>query len=221
MLNLKGDNRASLNSKKRKILALTIPALVVLIIDQYSKYLIRTVPELQNMTIVEGWFAFHYTRNPGMAMGIDLLSTPVISVIAICAVVGIFAYVIYHMEHANMIYMGCMGLVIGGALGNIIDRLILAKIESYGGILEGHVVDFLHFTLEISGYPVFHYIFNIADTAISVAIILLLLFNKQIMPREIIPVSNSTDQEQTSPENNTTNINNPEAEDSTSQSQPS
>lgn len=199
-----------MNSKKSKILALTVPALVVVIIDQYSKYLIRTVPEFQNMTIVDGWFAFHYTRNPGMAMGIDLLSTPVISVIAICAVVGILVYVIYHMEHANMVYMGCMGLVIGGALGNIIDRLILAKIESYGGILEGHVVDFLHFTLEIGGYPVFPYIFNVADTAISVAIILLLLFNKQIMPRDIIPAPNDAEEEQSSSPGETQNLNSSE-----------
>ena len=176
-----------MNSKNKKILALVVPALVVVAIDQYSKYLIRTVPDLQNITLIDGWFAFHYTQNPGMAMGIDLLSTPVISIIAICAVTGIIAYVIYHMDQANILYMSCMGLVLGGAMGNIIDRLILAKIESYGGILEGHVVDFLHFTLEIGGYPVFPYIFNVADAAISVAIILLLLFNKQIMPRDIIP----------------------------------
>jgi len=171
-----------LDLKRKKIIALVVPASLVILLDQISKYAIRTIPELQNWTIIDGWLAFNYTQNPGMALGLDWLSTPVISIIAICAVAGILGYVFYTLKHVNILYMACMGLVVGGAIGNIIDRLILAKIESYGGVLEGHVVDFIHFNLEVYGYPVFPYIFNVADTAISVAIILLIIFNRQIMP---------------------------------------
>ncbi|MDX1639311.1 MAG: signal peptidase II, partial [Balneolaceae bacterium] len=53
-----------------------------------------------------------------------------------------------------------------------------------GGILEGHVIDFIHFTLRIDGYPVFPYIFNVADISISVAIISLLIFHQRILPVE-------------------------------------
>jgi len=55
-------------------------------------------------------------------------------------------------------------------------------IGGYGGVLDGHVVDFIHFTLHINDWPVFPYIFNVADMAISTSIIVLLLFHKKLMP---------------------------------------
>lgn len=168
--------------KKKKLLALTVPALVIIIIDQVTKHMVRTTPSLQNWDIIPGWLSFHYTQNPGMALGMDWASTPVISAIAITATVGIIIYIIRSLENANFGYLLCMGLVLGGAFGNIIDRLIMGYIGSYGGILEGHVIDFIHFTLRIDGYPVFPYIFNVADISISVSIIALLLFHQRILP---------------------------------------
>ena len=77
-----------------------------------------------------------------------------------------------------------MGLVLGGALGNITDRLIMGYIEGYGGLLDGHVVDFIYFSLRINDWTVFPYIFNVADIAISVSIITLLIFGKYLLPEE-------------------------------------
>lgn len=171
--------------KLRKILILGIPALLVVALDQWSKHWIRMSPSFQNWDIIPGWLSFHYTLNPGMALGIDWLSTPVISVISIIATFGILGYVIYSIPKARMGYLFCMGLVIGGAFGNIIDRLIMGKVGGYGGILEGHVIDFIHFTATIQGYPVFPYIFNVADIAISVAIISLLIFHRQVLPEGV------------------------------------
>ncbi|HBQ60305.1 MAG TPA: signal peptidase II, partial [Balneolaceae bacterium] len=64
----------------RKLQALFVPAFIVLVLDQLSKWWIRTSPEWQNTTIIDGWLQFYFTKNPGMAMGIDILSTPAISV---------------------------------------------------------------------------------------------------------------------------------------------
>ena len=77
-----------------------------------------------------------------------------------------------------------MGLVLGGAIGNIIDRLTMGYIEGYGGLLEGHVVDFIFFYLEIFDKTIFPYIFNVADMAISVSVITLLIFNRTFFPKE-------------------------------------
>lgn len=169
---------------RNKLVALFTPAVVVVILDQVTKHLVRTTPTLQNWDIIPGWLAFHYTQNPGMAMGMNWFSTPVISVFAILAVSGISMYIWWNRNKASTGYLFCMGLVLGGAFGNIIDRLIMAKIESYGGVLEGHVIDFIHFNLTLNGYPVFPYIFNVADIAISTAIISILVFNKRILPAE-------------------------------------
>lgn len=168
--------------KQKKLLVLISPAIIVLILDQISKYLVRSNEFLHNYTIIDGWLRFNYTQNPGMALGMDWLSTPSISTIAILATILIFIYIYKNLDKSNLAYLFCMGLILGGALGNISDRLSMGLIEGYGGILYGHVVDFIHFSLRINETPVFPYIFNVADIAISTSIIILLLFNKKIMP---------------------------------------
>lgn len=169
---------------KKKLLLLLVPATIVVALDQLTKWIIRTTPELQNYTIIEDWLQFYYTKNPGMALGIDILSTPVISIIAILAVTGIIFYILRHLDNATNGYLVCMGLIIGGALGNISDRIFMGLVEGYGGVLHGHVVDFIYFSLKINGTAVFPYIFNVADIAISVSIVTLLIFNKKFFVHE-------------------------------------
>ncbi|SHF19368.1 signal peptidase II Aspartic peptidase. MEROPS family A08 [Fodinibius roseus] len=168
----------------QKITTLTVPIVVVVLLDQLTKHWIRLSPEWQNWEVIPGWLAFHYTQNPGMALGMRWASTEIISVIAIIATLGILGYVVYNRNSANKGYLFCMGLILGGAIGNIIDRLVMGYIGQYGGVLEGHVVDFIHFNLEVGGYAVFPYIFNVADIAISVAIVTMLVFHNRIMPVE-------------------------------------
>lgn len=180
---------------KKKFTVLVVPILVVVLLDQLTKHWIRLSPEWQNWDVIPGWLAFHYTQNPGMALGMQWASTEVISIVAIIATFSILGYVIYNRQNTNLGYMFCMGLILGGAFGNIIDRLFMARIGQYGGILEGHVVDFIHFNLEVGGYPVFPYIFNVADIAISVAIISMLIFNKRIMPVEEVHQTSSNEEQ--------------------------
>lgn len=181
---------------KKKLYALTIPAVLVLLADQLTKWLVRTTPELQNKTLIEGWLNFHFVKNEGMAMGIKLLPTPVISVISILATIGILIYLFYTLERSKVSYLIFMGLVLGGALGNITDRLLQGYINGYGGLLEGHVVDFIHFSLRIGDWPVFPYIFNVADIAISVSIVSLLVFSKHLLVTDL-PADDSAQQHST------------------------
>ena len=167
-----------------KLLTLLLPAAVVIALDQYTKWLVRTSPELHRWEIIDGWLEFYYTQNSGMAMGIDILPTHVISMISIAATIGIFTYLLWTLKHASLGYLFFMGLVLGGALGNITDRLIMGYIEGYGGLLDGHVVDFIYFSLQINDWTVFPYIFNVADIAISVSIITLLIFGNYLLPEE-------------------------------------
>lgn len=146
--------------------------------------MVRTNPGLQRVEVIEGWLAFNFTKNPGMALGMDWLSTQTISIVAILATIGIFTYIFLTLKRANFAYLACMGLILGGALGNIADRIFMGVLGGYGGVLEGHVVDFIHFTLTIGSTPVFPYIFNIADVAISTSIIIMLIFHRSIMPAE-------------------------------------
>ncbi len=167
---------------RSKLTVFGVTALAVLLLDQLSKYWIRTTPELHDYTLIEGWLAFNFTKNPGMALGIHWADTWVISLVAIAATVIILIYVWKTMKPANLGYMACMGLIVGGALGNITDRIFMARVGGYGGVLDGHVVDFIHFKLRIGDFDVFPYIFNVADMAISVSIMTLIVFYKQLMP---------------------------------------
>lgn len=170
--------------KQKKLLALFVPAAIVVAVDQLTKWIVRTSPDLHRTDLIDGWLSFYYTQNDGMAMGIDIFPTEIVSSISIIATIGILGYLLYSLDKSPLGYLFFMGLVIGGALGNITDRLIMGYIEGYGGVLQGHVVDFIHFNLELFDRPVFPYIFNVADIAISVSIITLLVFNKKLMPHE-------------------------------------
>jgi len=158
-----------------------ITVFIVILVDQTTKYIIRTHFALHNFTIIPGWLAFNYTLNPGMAMGIDWLPTPAVSLVSIIAVTGILIYTTRIASKASRGMMICLGMIIGGALGNIVDRVIMGWINGTGGILNGHVVDFIHFTLTIDGHPVFPYIFNMADSSITIAVLIILIFNKSLM----------------------------------------
>ncbi|MDI6401950.1 signal peptidase II [Balneolaceae bacterium ANBcel3] len=171
-----------MENNRKKLQVFSGVALTILFLDQLSKYIVRTTPELHQYTLIEGWLAFNFTKNPGMAMGIHWADTWIISLVAIVATIIILIYVWKTMSQANMAYMICMGLIVGGALGNISDRFFMGYVGGYGGVLDGHVVDFIHFKWSIGGFDVFPYIFNVADSAISVAIILLLLFFKKLLP---------------------------------------
>lgn len=170
------------NSKKLTAFLATIS--LVIIIDQISKYLVRTTPSLQNFQIIKGWLEFSYTQNPGIAFGIRWLPTPIVSLIALVVIVVIFVYTIKIMKKATTGQMIFMGMIVGGALGNIVDRMFLGFIQSNGGFLDGRVVDFIHFSLVIDGHPVFPYIFNFADSCITVSVLSLLIFNKYLIPSD-------------------------------------
>jgi len=185
-----------LSIRAKKLSILFVPALIVLVLDQITKYLVRTNPGLHRVDVIEGWLALNFTKNPGMALGMDWLSTPAISIVAILATIGILSYILYTLNKANYAYLLCMGLIIGGALGNITDRLFMAIAGGYGGVLDGHVVDFIHFNLTIGDWAVFPYIFNIADIAISTSIIVLLFFHRKIMPIEHTSESENINEDQ-------------------------
>ncbi|MEX0662685.1 MAG: signal peptidase II [Balneolaceae bacterium] len=173
-----------------------MPAIIILILDQVSKQWVRTNPSLHRLDVIDGWLAFNFTKNPGMALGMDWLSTQAISIVAILATIGILFYILKTLHNANFYYLLCMGLIVGGALGNIADRLFMAIVGGYGGVLDGHVVDFIHFNLVLWDTPVFPYIFNVADIAISTSIIAMLLFHKKILPVEEEALKESDQQDE-------------------------
>lgn len=142
-----------------------ILGMIVVIIDQISKYFIQNNIIWQNhIEIIPNFFYITYAKNTGM--GFSLLSghTMLLALVSLIVVLAICYYYIKCDRNDTLALITYM-LLIAGAIGNLIDRLLL-----------GYVRDFLDFYIFGYDFP----IFNIADCAVTIgAILLILLFIKE------------------------------------------
>ncbi len=138
--------------------------LAIFALDRISKVLVEhSLMLYESRAIVPGWFDLTHTRNTGVAFGFfassDSSWTPyVLTLISSAALVIILVYSLRHPVENWKLQLGLM-LVLGGAAGNLYDRI------SYG-----YVIDFLDVFYQSHHWPTF----NLADSAISVGIGLLL-----------------------------------------------
>ena len=147
----------------RKLLPVLTVAAIIIGLDQWTKEWIRSnVPEYTSMTPIkslDGYFVFEHVRNYGAAFGILQNQTMLFTVIALVVAVAIMVYVRYLPTEQRLIrYL--LGLQLGGAMGNLIDRLFVNE--------GGYVTDFVKM-----GIPGVYYWpnYNIADSAIVVGVI--------------------------------------------------
>jgi signal peptidase II len=142
-------------------------ALIVLVLDQITKWLIVKNLELyETRPVIGEFFQITSHRNKGAAFSI-LQDQRWFFIIATTVVLaGILWYLNKIRKEKNKKLLGvALGLLLGGALGNFIDRLLF-----------GQVVDFLQFHFQIGGVIDYIYpIFNIADSAIVIGVILIFL----------------------------------------------
>lgn len=142
----------------RKIIPIVI---ITLILDIITKQLIiRTMIEHQSIVLIKNFFSITYAKNTGVAFSFLEGKVPLIILMTIIVIFFIFKYIKNTL--LNKAESISYGLVLGGAIGNLIDRLIY-----------GYVIDFLDFNLFGYAFP----IFNLADTAIVIGIILLFILN--------------------------------------------
>ena len=129
-------------------------ALAALVADQVSKYLIR-----ENMAIGESWpregfFRLTHGTNTGSAFGLFQDQTTILTIASLFAIGFIIYFYHSHSDRAGLTRL-TVGLLLGGAVGNLIDR-----------VFAGRVTDFI----DVGPWP----IFNIADSSITVGITLLI-----------------------------------------------
>lgn len=129
---------------------------VTLIVDQFSKYLITSGMDLgESLAVFPPVFYITYVLNPGAAFGMLANQTNLFIVVSLLVIIGVLVGYRYLPRERVWTYVA-LGMVAGGAMGNLIDRIRL-----------GRVIDFLDFKV----WPVF----NLADTAIVVGAVILIL----------------------------------------------
>lgn len=170
-----------------------IVIIAVLIVDQLTKVWIKTNMSLgESFTVIESWLKITFTQNEGMAFGITFGRPMMITVFAIIATILIALYLTQIGKEAKG-HRFSMSLILGGAIGNIIDRVLYAKFFDYGGFFEGEVVDFIHVHVWDGRIPDWipsiggHYmslfpIWNVADMAIVTGVFIMLVFYRGIPP---------------------------------------
>jgi len=175
---------------------------LVLLADQALKTWIKTNMYIgQEFKIIGNWFIIHFTENNGMAFGMELggeFGKLALSLFRIGAVAGIgygLIYLIKHKYHRGLILN--VALIFAGALGNIIDSVIYGKIYGYASLFHGKVVDMFYFPLMEGIFPkwvpiwggedyiFFRPVFNIADAAISIGVITILIFQKDYFKEDV------------------------------------
>ena len=153
----------SLNAPPRR-LEFVLPILVVAL-DQTTKAMVRaSVPVHDSMTVIPGFLDITHALNSGAAFGIlngaDFpFKTVIIAVVATAALIGVGMYA-YSLSHHQLLARIGLALIIGGAAGNLIDR-----------VLAGSVVDFVDVYWRTHHF----WAFNVADSAISVGVTILIL----------------------------------------------
>src|SRR5437660_4481226 len=139
--------------------------IAVVVLDQVTKAIVRsTLPLYASKAIVPGFLDFTHVRNTGAAFGIlnavDFpFKTVVIAVIATAALIGVGLYAASLAHHQLVARVG-LALIIGGAAGNLLDRVIA-----------GSVVDFV----DVYWRTYHFWAFNVADSAITIGVAIMIL----------------------------------------------
>lgn len=146
---------------RRKAAAVGLAAFVVGL-DQITKaWALRAIPEHESIILIPGWLRLHVTENSGVAFsmlrGAGSLLVPVIVVAVIVILLAIRSSEAWWETLS-------LGLVLGGAMGNLVDRLTRGP-----GFSDGRVVDWID--------PSFFPTFNLADASITIGVGLLLLLS--------------------------------------------
>ena len=151
---------------KRKYLILMVLTVMIIALDQFTKLLILRRFQLgESIPLVSGFLSFTYVRNTGAAFGILATANPAFRVpffvaVPIFALVAI-AYIFRKIPDEDSKLSAALSLVIGGAIGNLLDRLNW-----------GYVVDFIDFHWKQH----YHFpAFNVADSAICIGVAILMI----------------------------------------------
>ncbi|AOS83011.1 signal peptidase II [Chlorobaculum limnaeum] len=126
----------------------------------------------QSIVIIPDWLKLTYAENLGIAFGVRFLPPAGLLLLTLAISAGVVWYV-WRSNNRSPLFITAFALILGGGVGNLIDRVML-----------GHVVDFIYFDLyhgALFGIPLDLWpIFNVADSCITIGACMIVLFHDRI-----------------------------------------
>lgn len=134
-------------------------ATLFFVLDRFTKYIVQASILSLPIPVVKNFFTLTFVKNPGVAFGWfpDWRLPPIMMALVM---IGIIAYYTFQLPPSERLTRWSLALLVGGAMGNLYDR-----------VLYGYVVDFFLFHIGSVDFPVF----NVADIAIDVGVVLLFI----------------------------------------------
>lgn len=134
-------------------------AAIIVILDQASKRLIWDAFQNTGGTeLIGSYLRISLSKNPGAVMGILSGSRPILVTVTIISI-GALVFFAYRMRYAPMLKRLCLALILGGAFGNLIDR-----------VASGEVIDFIDMGIGQYRWPTY----NVADIAVTIGAVILI-----------------------------------------------
>ena len=175
---------------------------IIILCDQITKLMVKGIhipalgiswhgmPYGSSRPVFGDFFRLTYIENPGMAFGIDVGGKLYFSIFSIIASIAIIYY-LYRTRHERVSFRIALAMILGGAVGNLIDRVFYGVLFGEGPLFFGKVVDFFDvdfFNVTIWGYHLSRWpVFNIADASVTVGVLLLLLTHRAAITHDEMP----------------------------------
>jgi signal peptidase II len=169
-------------------------ALILVLFDQASKIAVKGFSLLgihhqgmflgESIPIIGDFIRLTFVENPGMAFGVEFGSGKIfLTLFSLIASIGL-VYYLRMIEHAKIQVRIAVMLILAGAFGNFIDRMFYGVFYGEGPLFYGLVVDFIQIDIpdiEIGSLIYTHWpVFNIADSCVSIGMVLLMMYNKYL-----------------------------------------
>jgi signal peptidase II len=172
--------------------------IVILALDQLSKYIIKTTMfEGQSISVIGNFFRITYVENPGMAFGIRLNSPVLFLSLSVIAAILVFYY-LYRLRDEGWLLQIALCFITAGAIGNLYDRFFRGKVVDLFDFefFDIFIPSFEFLGIHFSGYSMTRWpVFNVADMAVSGGMIILVAYlifvGDPLNPPSKVPVENS------------------------------
>tara|TARA_B100000886_G_C20333426_1_gene453410 strand:- start:253 stop:723 length:471 start_codon:yes stop_codon:yes gene_type:complete len=130
----------------------------IVALDQWSKWVVKTSYDLYHSEpIIQGFFHFTYVTNDGMAFGLSFPGGKQVLLFVTLILTGVIIWMLWKEKNSHNLIRYGLSFILSGAIGNMIDRMLYGKVVDFLDIMIGD----------------FHwYIFNVADSAVTIGMIL-------------------------------------------------